>query len=144
MFVALAVQQPVAAKVAQQKQNINQIQIIKPAAYHLRVLWYVAYRLWLYGTLKSMKLLIFYRQDAEYTRQVEEYIHDLMVSHNVKDQDIVRIDPDTAIGTSRASAYGIMAYPGLVVSDENGQYIHGWSGDLPLADELMGYLFSLQ
>jgi hypothetical protein len=91
-----------------------------------------------------MKLLMFYRQNAEYTRQVEEYMHDLMVSHDVRDQDIVRIDPDTAQGSSRASAYGIMAYPGLVVTDENGQYIHSWNGDLPLADELMGYIFSLQ
>lgn len=91
-----------------------------------------------------MKLLMFYRQEAEYSRQVDEYIHDLMKSHNIKEQDIMRIDPDSALGASRASAYGIMAYPGLVVTDENGQYIHSWSGDLPLADELMGYIFSLQ
>lgn len=87
---------------------------------------------------------MFYRQNAEHSRQVEDYVLALTTSRDVKEDDIISIDPDTELGSSRASAYGIMAYPGLVVTDENGQYIHGWSGELPLADELMGYIFSLQ
>ena len=93
---------------------------------------------------KAVKLLVFYQQNSENSRKVEEYLHDLTRLHDLREQDIKIIDPYTRNGAADANLYDIMAYPGIVVTDSNGQYVHGWSGELPLMDELMSYAFSLQ
>ena len=89
-----------------------------------------------------MKLLVFYRQKAEHTRRVEQYLHDLGTSHDVDESDVTVIDPDTEAGSSSAVLYDIVSFPGLVVTSNDGRYIQSWSGELPLMDELMGYMFS--
>ena len=89
-----------------------------------------------------MKLLVFYRQNTEHTRGVEEYLHDLTTSHDVDENDVTVIDPDTEAGSASAVLYDILSFPGLVVTSNDGRYIQGWSGGLPLMDELMGYMFS--
>jgi hypothetical protein len=67
-----------------------------------------------------------------------------MRSHDVHEQDIRIIDPNTRDGATDASLYDILAFPGIVVTDTYGQFVHSWSGELPLMDELMSYAFSLQ
>lgn len=89
-----------------------------------------------------MKLLVFYRQNSEETRRVEDYLRDLTRMHDVREQDIKVVDPNTREGSTDASLYDVLSYPGIVVTDTYGQYIKGWSGDLPLMDELMSYTFS--
>lgn len=87
---------------------------------------------------------MFYRQKSEQASQVEDYLRDLTRLHDIHEQDIKVIDPDTRDGATDADLYDIMAFPGIVVTDSNGQFVHSWSGDLPLMDELMGYAFTLQ
>lgn len=89
-----------------------------------------------------MKILVFYRQKSDHARKVEEYLHDLVRMHDVKENNIKIIDPDTRNGSVDASLYDILSYPGIVVTDEYGKYIQGWSGSLPLMDELMGYAYT--
>lgn len=89
-----------------------------------------------------MKLLVFYRQNSEETRRVEDYLRDLTRMHDVREQDIKVVDPNTREGSTDASLYDVLSYPGIVVTDTHGQYIKGWSGDLPLMDELMSYTFA--
>ncbi len=89
-----------------------------------------------------MKLLVFYRQNSEETRRVEDYLRDLTRMHDVREQDIRAVDPYTREGSTDASLYDVLSYPGIVVTDNYGQYIKGWSGDLPLMDELMSYTFA--
>lgn len=89
-----------------------------------------------------MKLLVFYRQNSEETRRVEDYLRDLTRMHDVREQDIKVVDPNTREGSTDASLYDVLIYPGLVVTDNYGQFIKGWSGDLPLMDELMSYTFA--
>ena len=87
---------------------------------------------------------MFYRTNSECARQVEEYLRDLTRAHDVHEQDIKIIDPDTQDGVATASLYDVTALPGIVVTDSNGQFVHSWYGELPLMDELMSYAFSLQ
>lgn len=54
------------------------------------------------------------------------------------------LDPDTREGIETASLYDILDFPSVVVTDSEGQFIYGWSGELPLMDELMGYTFGAQ
>lgn len=89
-----------------------------------------------------MKLLVFYRQNSEETRRVEEYLHDLMRMHDLREQDVKIMDPNTREGSTEASLYDVLSFPGVVVTDNYGQYIKGWGGDLPLMDELMSYAYS--
>jgi len=91
-----------------------------------------------------MKILVFYRQNSEHTRQVEEYLRDLTRLHDVHEQNIRIIDPNTRDGATDASLYDILSFPGIVVTDDYGQFVHSWSGSLPLMDELMSYAFSMQ
>ena len=89
-----------------------------------------------------MKLLVFYRQNSEETRRVDDYLHDLTRAHDVREQDIKIIDPNTREGSTDASLYDVLSYPGIVVTDNYGQYIKSWSGELPLMDELISYTFA--
>jgi len=91
-----------------------------------------------------MKVLVFYRQNSEHARKVEEYLRDLVRTHDIHEQDIRIIDPDTRDGSADASLYDVVSFPGVVVTDASGQFVHSWSGELPLMDELMSYAFSLQ
>lgn len=87
---------------------------------------------------------MFYRQNFEHTRKVEEYLRDLMRLHDIHEEDIRIINPDTRDGAADASMYDVVSFPGVVVTDANGQFVHSWYGELPLMDELMSYAFSLQ
>jgi hypothetical protein len=64
--------------------------------------------------------------------------------HDVREQDIQIVDPTTRSGAADAELYDILSFPGIVITDASGQFVHSWSGELPLTDELMGYAFSLQ
>lgn len=89
-----------------------------------------------------MKVLVFYRQNSEHARRVEDYLRDLTRFYDVREQDIKIVDPNTRNGATDASLYDILAFPGVVVTDDYGQFVHGWSGELPLMDELMSYAFT--
>lgn len=61
----------------------------------------------------------------------------------MREQDIKLIDVNSRTGSTDASLYDILSYPGMVVTDNYGHYVKGWGGELPLMDELMSYVFSL-
>ena len=94
--------------------------------------------------LLMMKLLVFYRQNSEETRRVTEYLRDLTRTHDIREQDIKVLDPNTREGSTEASLYDVLSFPGVVVTDMYGRYIKSWSGELPLMDELMSYAYSGQ
>lgn len=89
-----------------------------------------------------MKILVFYKEDSEHTRQVEQYLRDLVRMHDVRESDIKIYNPNTREGSTEASLYDVLSFPGIVVTDNVGRYIKGWTGELPLMDELMSYAFS--
>lgn len=92
--------------------------------------------------LLMMKLLVFYRQNSEETRWATEYLRDLTRMHDIREQDIKVLDPNTREGSTEASLYDVLSFPGVVVTDMYGRYIKSWSGELPLMDELMSYAYT--
>ena len=74
---------------------------------------------------------------------MHEYLHDLVRMHDVQEQDVKLINVNSRTGTTDASLYDVLSFPGIVITDDYGRYIKGWSGNLPLMDELMSYVFSL-
>lgn len=89
-----------------------------------------------------MKVIVFYRQNSEEARSVEDYLYDLMRLHDLREQDVKVLDPNTREGSTEASLYDVLSFPGIVVTDNYGQYIKSWNGGLPLMDELMSYAFA--
>lgn len=85
---------------------------------------------------------MFYRQQSEETRMVDSYLRDLVRIHDIRQQDIKVLDPNTREGSTEASLYDVLSFPGVVVTDNYGQYIKGWSGGLPLMDELASYTYT--
>lgn len=89
-----------------------------------------------------MKMLVFYRPNSEHARVVEDYIRDLEIQHGVGTESVEMIDIDTRDGAAMASIYDVVAYPGIAVVDTSGAFVNMWSGELPLQNELMGYLWA--
>lgn len=73
---------------------------------------------------------------------VDSYLRDLVRIHDIRQQDIKVLDPNTREGSTEASLYDVLSFPGVVVTDNYGQYIKGWSGGLPLMDELASYTYT--
>jgi len=85
-----------------------------------------------------MKASILYRPNSEFARAVEEYAHDFKRS---KGRDIDLVDLNTRDGASMATLYGIMQFPSVLITRDDGQVVKDWQGEhLPLMSELAGYL----
>lgn len=83
-----------------------------------------------------MKLMILYRPDSEYAREVETFIHDFQAQHHI-DAKIEVIDLNTREGAATASLYDIVQYPALLATDNFGSIIQMWQGQtLPLMGEV--------
>jgi len=92
-----------------------------------------------------MKVLVLYRPDSEFARQVEEFIHDLRTRHNVDEHHLEVLDYDSREGAATASLYDVMAQPSIVVVGDDGAYVKSWQGsELPLLDEVAGYTLSYE
>ena len=89
-----------------------------------------------------MKLLVLYRPDSEHARATEVFLHDLSRQHDIDPGDIRTVSVDSREGVALAQLYGIMAYPGIIITEDNGAYVKHWSGDFPLMEELMSYLYT--
>lgn len=88
--------------------------------------------------LRGMKTSILYRPNSEFARIVEEYATDFKRS---KGFDIDLIDLNSREGAAIASLYGIMQYPSILVTRDDGQVVKDWQGaQLPLMSEVAGYL----
>lgn len=84
--------------------------------------------------------MVFYRPNSEHERPVQEFLHDLRRVHDVPEKNIKIMNLNTREGAAMASIYDIVAYPGIVVTDDSGAYIKGWEGDLPLMQEVASYV----
>jgi hypothetical protein len=90
-----------------------------------------------------MKVLILYRPDSEYAREVETYVEDMQRSHGDALRKVELVSVNSRDGASTASLYDIMEYPSILVLADDGSLINSWNGTpLPLMDEVAGYAFS--
>jgi hypothetical protein len=92
-----------------------------------------------------MKVLVIYRPNSEFARQVEEFIHDLQTRHNVDERHLEILDYDSREGSAMASLYDVMTQPSILVIADDGGFVKSWQGgELPLLDEVAGYALSYQ
>lgn len=85
-----------------------------------------------------MKVSILYHPNSEFARLAEEYAHDF---EHQKGTKIELISLETIAGADLAKLYGIVQYPALFVSRDNGDLVKHWEGEpLPLMNEVSGYL----
>lgn len=79
-----------------------------------------------------------YQPNNETSRVVEEYVHDF---ERTRGKQIQLVNLNTRDGAATASLYDIMHYPGLLVIRDDGQLVTHWQGaNLPLMNEVAGYL----
>lgn len=72
-----------------------------------------------------MKVVVLYRPNSEWSRQVEDFARDLEREYRAR-IDLVNID--SRDGSSTASLYDIMQNPAVLVLGNDGQLIKEWQG----------------
>jgi hypothetical protein len=84
-----------------------------------------------------MRVVIAYKQQTDYARQVEEFLHDFKRQTN---RDLETVDPDTAAGTLFCDAYDIVQYPTMIAISDDGVMQQTWVGlPLPTISEVSYY-----
>jgi hypothetical protein len=90
-----------------------------------------------------MVLVALYRKNSEQERPVIEFLE--MLSRRYPGKKIVELDIDTREGATEATLYGVMQYPAMLVTANDGRVMGMWEGlPLPLIDEVAGLLLEHQ
>ena len=90
-----------------------------------------------------MKLVVLYRPDSEYSRNVETFMHDFQQRHGSVVKKIEVVDSQSRDGMATLSLYDIMQQPAFLALEDDGRLIQHWSGpQLPLMDEVASYFYS--
>lgn len=85
-----------------------------------------------------MAVMVFYRDNTDYTRRVTEFLHDFKQRTA---QSLEEVDPDSRRGADLVKLYDIVEYPTLVATTEDGQIRASWRGvPLPTIDEVSYYV----
>lgn len=85
-----------------------------------------------------MRIVVVYRERTDYTRDVEEYLHDFehQTGHIVE-----VVNPDSPAGVQFCEAYGIVDSPTILAISDNSQMQNIWHGlPLPTISELSFYV----
>lgn len=90
-----------------------------------------------------MKVVVLYRPNSEYGRSVETFIRDFKYQNEERSKQLDVLDIDTRDGVATASLYDVMQYPAILVLGDDGSLMKSWiGGELPLLDEIAGYVYS--
>lgn len=82
-----------------------------------------------------MRVVCVYREGEDYTRTVEEWIHEL---ERRTGHEIETMSPDGREGVQFCQAYDIVEYPTILALSEDGAVAAMWRGkELPLFDEVI-------
>lgn len=85
-----------------------------------------------------MRVVVVYKEQSDYTRQVEEYLFEFK---RLTGHDLEVMNPETPDGISFCEAYGIMEYPTLIAVSDSGQMQNIWKGmPLPTMSEVSFYV----
>ncbi|MGO3701592.1 MAG: hypothetical protein ACTJG2_00160 [Candidatus Saccharimonadales bacterium] len=84
-----------------------------------------------------MRARIIYREQSEQARAVDEFIHEY---ERRLGRTVETIDPDTPEGADICRLYGIVEYPTVLATANDGSLLQMWRGvPLPLIDEVSYY-----
>lgn len=85
-----------------------------------------------------MKALLLYRPNSEHSTLVEDYLRDFKMQTG---KTIETIDVDSPEGVETCRVYGIMEYPALIATDDDGREQNRWTGtQLPRFGEVSYYV----
>ena len=88
-----------------------------------------------------MKTLILYRPRSEHARSVEEFVQNLTRVYPETQPTLT--DVDSIDGSHQAELYDAVHYPAILVLADDGSVVMSWmSEQLPLIDEVAGYVRS--
>jgi len=85
---------------------------------------------------KSMKVIMIYKTDQEYSTAAEQYMRDFTRQTG---RTIETLDPESRAGVSFCSTYDIMSFPTLIAVDRDGAMQNIWSDTLPTISEVSYY-----
>ena len=84
-----------------------------------------------------MRVVVVYKQNTDYTRQVDEWLFDFK---RLTGRDLEILNPETPDGISFCQAYGVMEYPTMLALADDGQMQNMWRGlPLPTLSEVSYY-----
>lgn len=75
-----------------------------------------------------MRVLVIYKDQADYTRTVLEFLRDF---EHQTGHELETLDPDTVEGSQFCETYGIVEYPTIIATSDDGVMQKLWRG-LPL------------
>lgn len=85
-----------------------------------------------------MRVVVAYKQQTDYARQVEDYLADFKRQTG---RDLETLDPESPDGVSFCMAYDILEYPTVVAISDDGQMQNQWKGlPLPTISEVSYYV----
>lgn len=85
-----------------------------------------------------MKTIVVYKDEADYSREVTDYLRDFTRQTG---HELETINPDTKEGTDFCRAYDIVEYPSIVALSDDGTLQNLWRGTpLPTISEVSYYV----
>ncbi len=88
-------------------------------------------------------MVVLYRHNSEQARPVVEFIE--MVRRRYPDRKVIEMDLETREGAAEASLYGVMQYPAILTTSDDGRVMGLWEGlPLPLIDEVIASVIEMQ
>jgi hypothetical protein len=82
--------------------------------------------------------LVVYKEASEHGRAVSEFLHDF---ERRTGHELEVIDPDSRRGADLCEVYGVVEYPSIIATSDDGQMRNLWRGlPLPLIDEVNYYV----
>lgn len=85
-----------------------------------------------------MRVVVVYKQQTDYTRQVEDWLHDFTRQTG---RELETLDPESLPGISLCTAYDIVEYPTILALSDDGQMQNMWRGlPLPTLSEVSYYV----
>lgn len=85
-----------------------------------------------------MRTLVVYKDNTDYTRTVTDFLRDFerQTGHTLE-----TIDPDSPAGILFCETYGIVRYPTIIATSDDGVMQNTWSGlPLPTINEVSYYV----
>jgi hypothetical protein len=85
-----------------------------------------------------MRLVVLYRDQTDYSRTVIDFLHDFKQQTG---HDLDTLDPDSAEGMLFCDTYGIVDYPTIIATSDDGVMQNTWNGlPLPTISEVSYYV----
>jgi len=85
-----------------------------------------------------MRVVVLYREQTDYARPVIDFLHDFKQQTG---HDLEILDPDSSEGMLFCDTYGIVDYPTIIATSDDGVMQNTWNGlPLPTISEVSYYV----